>query len=342
MPRHLAGGVLKVEQHALDGGDDLLLQREVLPAFGVGCTPLVEPPLKIGDVKHILNLAAPGRGRRAAKWTPSPSLSPSVGTPVASENVACVLFCQCCGPLFVLQRPPARRWMNPGDGKGRRNPWEEREHASRAWGALLFALIGATVTTVAVIQLRRTVDWLYTELKSQSSSSWRNANTRSNHGGFTDETWRRYYRRMQEQHEKELERIERIRRMQRIFNRERNKFKRSHERWRDNDSNAYQHIPRDDWYYNTDTYYREQRANYNFGPRHSGNYSMSHHYSVLGLDWSRQEPFSDAEIKTAFRAKAMAYHPDQNQDNKEAAEAKFKEVMTSYEAIKLERKNGKC
>ncbi|KAL5988311.1 hypothetical protein ACLOJK_036074 [Asimina triloba] len=55
----------------------------------------------------------------------------------------------------------------------------------------------------------------------------------------------------------------------------------------------------------------------------------------------REEYEEEMERVTAFRAKAMEYHPDQNQDSKEAAEAKFKEVMTSYEAIKLERKNGK-
>ncbi|RXH72915.1 hypothetical protein DVH24_012599 [Malus domestica] len=43
--------------------------------------------------------------------------------------------------------------------------------------------------------------------------------------------------------------------------------------------------------------------------------------------------------QTAFRTKAKQFHPDQNQNNKEAAEAKFKEVMTSYEAIKKERGN---
>lgn len=70
--------------------------------------------------------------------------------------------------------------------------------------------------------------------------------------------------------------------------------------------------------------------------------------------------------QTAFRTKAMQYHPDQNQDNRgmplpvinrilltptiallilgcenliEASEAKFKEVMCSYEAIQKERKN---
>jgi len=68
----------------------------------------------------------------------------------------------------------------------------------------------------------------------------------------------------------------------------------------------------------------------------------------------------------AFRTKAMQYHPDQNQDNRgmpllvikkilltptiallilgfeniiEASEAKFKEVICSYEAIQKERKN---
>jgi curved DNA-binding protein CbpA len=79
-------------------------------------------------------------------------------------------------------------------------------------------------------------------------------------------------------------------------------------------------------------------------------------------------------VQTAFRTKAMEVHPDQNQDDRgcyclpsllgyhiscllvdmltsviylmnplsgtEAAEERFKEVVKSYEAIKLERKNG--
>ncbi|KAL6504295.1 DnaJ subfamily B member 2 [Orobanche gracilis] len=44
---------------------------------------------------------------------------------------------------------------------------------------------------------------------------------------------------------------------------------------------------------------------------------------------------------SAFRTKAKEFHPDQNQDNKEFAEEKFKEVMASYEAIKAERKNSR-
>ncbi|KAG0446747.1 hypothetical protein HPP92_028676, partial [Vanilla planifolia] len=54
---------------------------------------------------------------------------------------------------------------------------------------------------------------------------------------------------------------------------------------------------------------------------------------------SRKKPYSEDEIKIAFRTKAMECHPDQNQHNKEVAEAKFKEVLKSYEAIKTERKN---
>ncbi|GFP91720.1 Dnaj homolog subfamily b member 2 [Phtheirospermum japonicum] len=55
----------------------------------------------------------------------------------------------------------------------------------------------------------------------------------------------------------------------------------------------------------------------------------------------RRKPYTDDEIKLAFRTKAKEFHPDQNQDNKEFAEAKFKEVMVSYEAIKSERENNR-
>ncbi|XP_042521170.1 uncharacterized protein LOC122094438 isoform X2 [Macadamia integrifolia] len=217
-------------------------------------------------------------------------------------------------------------------------PYVEREgQGKKVWGILLFGLIGATVTTFAVAQLRRTVDFFYTELtrsKGSTGGSFRSS--------FKGEAWKRYNRRLQEDYEEEMERVERIRRMQSVFNRERNKYKRSYERWRENDPGAYhQHFQRDDWYWTNDTSYKEQRANSRATPRESGNYSLSHHYSVLGLDRQRTKSYTDTEIKTAFRAKAMEHHPDQNRDNKEAAEAKFKEVLMSYEAIKSERKNEK-
>ncbi|XP_039688462.1 uncharacterized protein [Medicago truncatula] len=136
---------------------------------------------------------------------------------------------------------------------------------------------------------------------------------------------------------------ERIRQMQSVFNREREKtFRRKYENWKENGSGTNpQHFQRDDWYSKAEQTFRDQWKNYQDTPRENGsiNYSLTHHYTVLGLDRSRTTPYTDAEIKTAFRTKAMQYHPDQNQENKEAAEAKFKEVMDSYEAIQQERKN---
>ncbi|KAI7747571.1 hypothetical protein M8C21_010285 [Ambrosia artemisiifolia] len=133
---------------------------------------------------------------------------------------------------------------------------------------------------------------------------------------------------------------ERIRRMQSVFNREKNKHRRGYERWRDDGyGEYYQHFQRDDWYWRTDSSYGNW-SNFKDTSYTPANYSLSHHYAVLGLARSRTTPYTDDEIKTAFRSKAKQYHPDQNQENKEAAEAKFKEIMTSYEAIKSERKNN--
>ncbi|KAL3514346.1 hypothetical protein ACH5RR_027063 [Cinchona calisaya] len=218
------------------------------------------------------------------------------------------------------------------------NPNEERD--MKIWGILLFGLIGATATMAAVTQLRRSVDWVFSEL-SRSKSSWKNASGKTFRTSFQEEAWKRYDRRRQEEYEEEMERVERIRRMQSVFNRERNKYKRSYESWQENGQGAYhQHFQRNDWYWKTDASYRDRGANFREAPRASTSYPLSHHYSVLGLDRSRTKPYSDDEIKSAFRAKAKEFHPDQNQDNQQVAEAKFKEVMISYEAIKTERKNN--
>ncbi|GAB4852415.1 hypothetical protein Ancab_016609 [Ancistrocladus abbreviatus] len=219
------------------------------------------------------------------------------------------------------------------------DPYEKQE-GTKLWGIFLFGLIGATATTFAVGQLRRTVEWVYQQLaRSQSAKGGSGSSFRSS---FQEEAWKRYQRRLQEECEEEMERVERIRRMQSVFNRERNKYKRSYESWRENGPGAYhQHFQREDWYWKADTSFRDRKTSYREAPRHSASYSLSHHYAVLGLDRSRAKPYTEAEIKSAFRAKAMEFHPDQNQDNKEAAEAKFKEVVTSYEAIKSEKKDMK-
>ncbi|KAK3030223.1 hypothetical protein RJ639_038346 [Escallonia herrerae] len=196
----------------------------------------------------------------------------------------------------------------------------------KLWGIFIFGFIGATVTTFALAR----------------SQSWKGASGSSFRTSYQEEAWKRYQRRMQEEAEEEMERVERIRRMQSVFNRERNKNKRSYESWSSNDTGTYhQDFQREDWYWKTHASYRDQRSNFRETPRDSGSYLLSHHYSILGLNRLRKEPYTENEIKTAFWAKAKEFHPDQNQENKEAAEAKFKEVMTSYEAIKSERKNNK-
>jgi len=58
-------------------------------------------------------------------------------------------------------------------------------------------------------------------------------------------------------------------------------------------------------------------------------------YKVLGVD----ENASADEIKKAYRKQAMKYHPDQNQDNKEA-ETKFKEINAAYDILKDPQKKA--
>ncbi|XP_050365798.1 uncharacterized protein LOC126784378 isoform X2 [Argentina anserina] len=218
------------------------------------------------------------------------------------------------------------------DSRKRRNQWppaparpyENKEEDMKIWGIFIFGFIGATATTLALFR----------------SPTWRAGSGGSHRKSFQEEAWKRYNRRMQEEYEEELERVERIRRMQSVFNRERNKYKRGYESWRENgQGQSHQHFQREDWYWKTETAFKDRRSNYRETPREHGNYLLSQHYSILGLDRFRKAPYTDAEIKTAFRTKAKEFHPDQNQDNKDAAEAKFKEVMMSYEAIKKERGN---
>ncbi len=58
-------------------------------------------------------------------------------------------------------------------------------------------------------------------------------------------------------------------------------------------------------------------------------------YEVLGVSKTADA----AEIKKAYRTKAMKFHPDQNKDDK-TAEAKFKEVNAAYDVLKDEQKRA--
>ena len=53
------------------------------------------------------------------------------------------------------------------------------------------------------------------------------------------------------------------------------------------------------------------------------------YYNTLGISKSA----TDDDIKRAYRALAKKYHPDANQDNKEQATEKFKEISEAYEVL---------
>lgn len=61
------------------------------------------------------------------------------------------------------------------------------------------------------------------------------------------------------------------------------------------------------------------------------------YYEVLGVEKNA----SDDEIKSAFRKLAKKYHPDVQTGDKEAAEAKFKEVNEAYEVLSNKEKRAK-
>lgn len=63
--------------------------------------------------------------------------------------------------------------------------------------------------------------------------------------------------------------------------------------------------------------------------------SKQDYYEVLGV--SRDA--SDADLKKAYRRKAMKYHPDRNPDDAEA-EAKFKEAKEAFEVLSDKQKRG--
>lgn len=53
------------------------------------------------------------------------------------------------------------------------------------------------------------------------------------------------------------------------------------------------------------------------------------YYKILGIS----KTASASEIKRAYKKLALQWHPDKNVDNREEAEAKFREIAAAYEVI---------
>lgn len=65
--------------------------------------------------------------------------------------------------------------------------------------------------------------------------------------------------------------------------------------------------------------------------------SKPDYYEVLGLE----KTATPEEIKKAYKKLAMKWHPDRNLENKEEAEAKFKEVNEAHEALSNPEKRAR-
>jgi len=57
--------------------------------------------------------------------------------------------------------------------------------------------------------------------------------------------------------------------------------------------------------------------------------SSKNYYEILGVEKNADE----SEIKKGYRKMAVKWHPDKNPDNKDEAEAKFKEINEAYEVL---------
>ncbi|CAM6008345.1 unnamed protein product [Sphagnum balticum] len=146
-------------------------------------------------------------------------------------------------------------------------------------------------------------------------------------------------------HIQELQRRERIRRMQEAFARERGTYTKTYDAWRERHGDTWEwRWEGNRWEWKGEEQRRqaeeEQEWKRNEERKNSSSYDLlkrarvAHHFSVLGLDASRPQPYTETEIKAAFRTKALEYHPDQNQGNKQVAEVKFRQLLESYHTLR--------
>lgn len=61
---------------------------------------------------------------------------------------------------------------------------------------------------------------------------------------------------------------------------------------------------------------------------------MKDYYNILQISKNATKD----EIKSAYKKLALKYHPDKNQNNKEIAEDKFKEISEAYQVLSDDKK----
>ncbi|KAL2653149.1 hypothetical protein R1flu_021277 [Riccia fluitans] len=238
----------------------------------------------------------------------------------------------------------------------------DADKAVVGWGSIMMAGFVAA----AVISLRRRLT-KFQKASSQGNSSGPGTSSRkstqtqrqtSGYQQYTKEeqqrkAWPNFRqdeaeaKRLWEEH---VEEMERLRRRQEAFERERMRTKRNYESWQERHGDKWEWRwhgnrwewqgeaerrraaeGRDEWWRDKYGQKSESRTRSAAGP---SPLSKGQYYAALGLDVTRSPPYTEAEIKAAFRAKAMEFHPDQNQGNEEAAEEKFRHVMEAYNALR--------
>ncbi|CAM6104131.1 unnamed protein product [Calypogeia fissa] len=240
-----------------------------------------------------------------------------------------------------------RRRLKAGDPP----PDSRKDKGAIGWGATFVVLcIGAAIVG-NILSLRRRLQMFHTYREGNSAKPGGNArqNTSSQQQG------RPIFRRVDEAEARRIwaehiRQMEMLRRRQEAFDRERMRYKRNYDSWQERHGDkwdwrwqgtrwewqgeserVWQEESADDWRRASQ---RERQRGSRTGAETMRETSIQQHYIVLGLDPTRARPYTEAEIKAAFRAKALELHPDTNKTNKAEAEKKFLRVMEAYNALK--------
>lgn len=141
--------------------------------------------------------------------------------------------------------------------------------------------------------------------------------------------------------EEEMRRQTRWQHMKMEEDKERDRYRRAFARWQ-RETQHHQHQEQQHHYWDGKSFghgwseeSENQKKSQHQRSRVVGRMSteFSQHWQLLGLDRNRPQPFSHAEIKAAFREKAMEYHPDRNPANPEEAAKKFRQILDAYHAL---------